>query len=82
MTNSAFPRDRAEAQRSDSFRMQSEVALKKKKKRTFLKTSQSSPPLRRISLERMLLHNCKGMQTGRDAHREGGTKIPTDLSAV
>ena len=48
----------------------------------FLKTSQSSPPLRRISLERMLLHNCKGMQTGRDAHREGGTKIPTDLSAV
>ena len=31
MTNSAFPRDRAEAQRSDSFRMQSEVAFKKKK---------------------------------------------------
>ena len=33
MTNSAFPRDRAEAQRSDSFRMQSEVAFKKKKKK-------------------------------------------------
>lgn len=29
----------------------------------------------------MLLHNCKGMQTGRDAHREGN-KIPTDLSML
>ena len=52
---------------------------KRRRRRTFFKTSQSSPPLRRISLERMLLHNCKGMQTGRDAHRKGGTKIPTDL---
>ena len=42
MTNSAFPRDRAEAQRSDSFRMQSEVALKKKKKKNIFNNTLST----------------------------------------
>lgn len=82
MTNSASLKYRAEAQTSDSSRMQSEEALKqgtiKRKKK---KTSQSSPPLRRISWKGCSYTTARACRGGRDTRREGG-QIPTDLFVV